>query len=234
MWPFENSLKNQLRSQDLIKKYREWLRKWNFKGNRLNVLLVVGLALAVTMLSVYGIYNWKFSEKDLQTPKTQVVNQPVEKEVVNEAVVPQPQAEQKTEPAQAVNPDEMVKPVMGHVLTNVGMSYSEVFEDYRYNTGVALESKPGTEVRAAMAGTVALISTCENGMQQVSIHHGNGYESSYSGLDQVTVKAGQRLSGNEILGTLGDYSRVNGVAENHLYFKMFNNGEPVDPNIYWK
>ncbi|RYD01292.1 hypothetical protein N752_30310 [Desulforamulus aquiferis] len=150
MWPFENSLKNQLRSQDLMKKYREWLKRWNFKGNRLNVLLFIGLALAVTMLSAYGIYNWKYSTAGQQASGTIVVNESAKENLVSEPADSFRQLEQETIiPEVPINPEEMVKPVMGHVLTNVGIAYSDVFQDYRYNTGIALEANPGSEVKAA-------------------------------------------------------------------------------------
>ncbi|MCL5780977.1 MAG: M23 family metallopeptidase [Firmicutes bacterium] len=243
MWPFENSLQNQLRNQDLIKKYRDWLRKWLFKGNKINPFTLLGILLTAGILSAYGFYAWFHgpAEQRAVTPTNtnQVINQDIQKtppvsSQSRSATTGQPQEAGATQSPPAANPEEMVKPVMGHVLTGVGMTYSEVFKDYRYHTGVALAAAPGTEVKTAMAGTVSLISTGEDGTNTVSINHGSGWESSYSGLDQVNVKAGQKLAQNEVLGTLGKYSRTNGIMENHLYFKVTKNGEPVDPNIYWK
>lgn len=237
MWPFENSLRNQLRNQDIIKKYREWLRKWMFKGNnKFNTLTLMGLVAIVALASAYGFYTWHNNQAAKAVISPNNTNQTINQ---NWKQAPPPvakAAKTKEVPAtQAVaNPEEMVKPVMGHVLTNVGMTFSEVFKDYRYNTGVALAAKPGTEVKNALAGTVSLISTGENDTKVISINHGNGLESSYSGLVKVKVQAGQRISQNEVLGTLGEYTRTNGVMENHLYFKITKNGEPLDPNIYWK
>lgn len=241
MWPFENSLKNQLRNQDIMKKYREWLKRWLFKGNRLNILLVIGLGLSLTLLSAYGIYNWQVSKLVNQQA---AVGTLTDKQEQNTAVPGQSGLDQdpamSQTPTQAqeasveVDPETMAMPVMGHVLTNVGMSYSEVYEDFRYNTGVALASKPGSEIKVALPGTVSLVSTTDNGTLQVSVNHGKGWESSYSGLEKVNVKAGQTLEKNQVIGVLGNHIKVNGVAENHLYFKMIKDGEPIDPNNYWK
>lgn len=234
MWPFDDSLRNQLRNQDSLKKYRDWLRKWLFKGNKVNPFTLMGILLTVALLSAYGFYTW-FNGPSVQeavTPKntSQVINQDYQKDPTTS-----PAAETKEVSAPPVlNPEDMVKPVLGHALTGVGMSYSEVFKDYRYNTGVALAADPGAEIKVALPGTVALISTGENGTKTVSINHGNGWESSYGGLDQVKVNAGQKLAQDHVLGTLGKHSKANGVMENHLYFKVTKNGEPVDPNIYWK
>ncbi|AQS60370.1 M23 family metallopeptidase [Desulforamulus ferrireducens] len=238
MWPFENSLRNQLRNQDMLKKYRDWLRKWLYRGNKLNASAVILAVLAVALVSALSVYTWNNSQINQAAITNHQTNQVTEKEPAAPAEKPSASqattATQETTAPATVNPEQMVKPVMGHVLTSVGMTFSEVFEDYRYNTGVALAAKPGSEVRLALPGTVTLISTGENNTQTVSINHGNGWESSYSGLEQVRVKAGDKLAQNTILGTLGEYSRVNGILENHLYFKITKNGEPVDPNIYWK
>ncbi|ABO51648.1 peptidase M23B [Desulforamulus reducens MI-1] len=246
MWPFENSLRNQLRNQDLIKKYREWLRKWLLKGNsKFNSTALVALVVVAALLSAYGLYSWHSGQilKDTVTnPKSNQVMQKHSQQAP--ATCQLAKAKEEKDPVQketqeitvpaAVNPEEMVKPVMGHVLTGVGMTFSEVFKDYRYSTGVALAAEPGTEVKAALAGTVSLVSSGDKGTMVVSINHGNGWQATYGGLGQVQVKAGQKIEKNQTLGTLGEHSRTNGVLENHLYFKITKNGKPVDPNIYWK
>ncbi|MEW6065829.1 peptidase M23 [Desulforamulus profundi] len=243
MWPFEDSLRNKLRNQDLIKKYRDWLRKWLYRGNKINPFTLMGILVTVALLSAYGFYSW-FNGPSVQEAVTsnntnQVINQDYQKappacdqSQANSASQPVETKETSVQPE--LNPEEMIKPVMGHALTGVGMTFSELFKDYRYHNGVALAAGPGAEVKVALPGTVSLISTGEDGTNTVSINHGSGWESSYSGLDQVNVKAGQKLAQNEVLGTLGKYSRTNGIMENHLYFKVTKNGEPVDPNIYWK
>ncbi|GAB6179331.1 hypothetical protein JCM14036_06500 [Desulfotomaculum defluvii] len=250
MWPFEDSLRNQLRNQDLMKKYREWLKKWLLKGNsKFNSTALMCSVVIVALLTIYGLYNWQSDRTIKGAIPNQNTNQII-KEDYQKKPTAQEQSIAKTETLNTaekdtaeketmatqpvVNPEEMVKPVMGHVLTGVGMTFSEVFKDYRYSTGVALAGDPGTEVKVALAGTVALISTAENNTKVITINHGNGWESSYSGLENVQVKAGQSLEQNNILGTLGQNNRTNGVLENHLYFQITKNGEPVDPNIYWK
>ncbi|GAB6159023.1 hypothetical protein JCM39194_22230 [Desulfotomaculum varum] len=242
MWPFDNSLRSRLRNQDLVNKYRQWLKKWFLKGNKVNPFALLGVMLTAALIGC-GIYAWQAG------PGRPVAHPPV---LVNQAInqdTSQTPAHRSTPPAAgpnagpaapaarsqaAVNPDTMVKPVMGHALTGVGMSYSEVYQDYRYHTGVALAADPGSLVKTALPGTVTLITGDADGLKTVSINHGNGWASSYSGLAQVQVKAGQQLAQNQVIGTLGRHSQANGIRENHLYFKVTKDGSPVDPNIYWK
>lgn len=236
MWPFEDTL----RGQDPIRKFREWLKKWLFGGNRLYTVATIVLVAAVSLLSAYGFYAW---QKAPNTGEVVTINKgtlptncpqgqpPCRQNNNNQA------AQNQTRPSLApveVKPEEMVKPVMGPVLTSVGMTFSQVFKDYRYNTGVALGAKPGAEVKVIMPGTVTLVASGEQGTRQVNIDHGNGWQSTYSGLDRVQVKAGQKLAAGAVLGTLGQYQRTDGVLENHLYLKVTRYGKPIDPNIYWK
>lgn len=235
MWPFEDSLRNQLRNQDILKKYREWLRKWMFKGNKkFNTITLMGIVTVVAIASAYGFYTWHNNQATKAVNSTNNANQTINQNWKKAPPATKPAETKETSAQPEANPEDMVKPVMGHALTGVGMTFSEVFKDYRYNTGVALAAEPGTEIKSTLAGTVSLISSGENGTKVISINHGNGLESSYSGLKEVKVQAGQKLAQNEVIGTLGEYSRTNGVLENHLYFKITKNGEPLDPNIYWK
>lgn len=234
MWPFEDSL----RDQNPIRKYREWLKRWLFKNNQLNTVALIGFVLSLSLLSAYLFYSWhnqpNTSPAITSPPAVQKTesrqDQPVSEQ--NTSVIQEPL--EKAVVQTPVNPEEMVKPVMGHALTGVGMSFSEVFQDYRYNSGVALAANPGAEIKTALPGTVSLVTTAENGTQQVTVNHGDGWETIYSGLEQVVVKAGEKLSRDAVIGTLGAYHRVNGINENHLFFKVTKDGEPVDPNTYWK
>jgi len=162
MWPFEDTWRNQ----DPVSKYREWLRKWLFRGNRLNTLAVAGLLLSVTLASAYGLYTWHnqqvtgpaVSDRNISEPKEAGQAEPVSRQ--NNS---QPAADSRTAARATVNPEEMVKPVMGHVLTGVGMTYSEVFKDYRYSTGVSRAAEPGAQVKAPLPGTVSLVASGEKG-----------------------------------------------------------------------
>ncbi|CCO08439.1 M23 family metallopeptidase [Desulforamulus hydrothermalis] len=246
MWPFDNNLRNRLRNQDLVNKYRQWLKKWFFKGNKVNPFTLLGVMLAAFLIGG-GIYAWQAGPArpvvQPPTPVNQVINQDngtAAGRSTPPAAAPagpaagQPAATPPAPSEPAVNPADMVKPVLGHALTGVGMNYSEVYRDYRYHTGVALAADPGSEVKAALPGTVTLVVSGDNNTKTVTVNHGNGWQTAYSGLAEVRVKAGQQLAPNQVIGTLGRHSQANGLRENHLYFKVTCNGRPVDPNIYWK
>ncbi len=77
----------------------------------------------------------------------------------------------------------------------------------------------GASVRAVQSGTVTAVSRMSDGRQGVLVDHGNGLESVYAGLTEVTARSGEVVSRGEAIGTSGD----------GLYFELRSGGESVDP-----
>lgn len=74
-------------------------------------------------------------------------------------------------------------------------------------------------VCAAAAGTVTAISPLSNGRFGVLIDHGEGVETLYAALEDVSVAGGDAVSRGDALG----------VCEGGLYFEVREGGESVDP-----
>jgi murein DD-endopeptidase MepM/ murein hydrolase activator NlpD len=91
----------------------------------------------------------------------------------------------------------------------------------------------GTPVQAADGGTVAFAgvsgSMTSGYGQLVVIDHGNGRETYYAHLGNISVRQGQQLKPGQVLGKVGSTGGVTGV---HLHFEVREHGEPVDPRHY--
>ena len=77
----------------------------------------------------------------------------------------------------------------------------------------------GAPVCAVQSGTVTAVSRMSDGRQGVLVDHGDGLESVYAGLAEVTAGSGDAIARGEALGTSGD----------GLYFELRSGGESVDP-----
>jgi len=93
--------------------------------------------------------------------------------------------------------------------------------------GVGYAAAPGTPVRAAASGEVALISEEIGGAGTiVLISHSDDLLTTYSVLSGVTLKKGDRVSAGQVIGTVAPRDRQ------ELQFDVFRGLDPVDPTTY--
>lgn len=74
-------------------------------------------------------------------------------------------------------------------------------------------------VCAVDGGTVTAVSTLSGGNQGLLVDHGEGRETLYANLSEVTLQAGDRVARGQQLG----------ACEDGLYFELRQNGESVNP-----
>jgi len=103
-------------------------------------------------------------------------------------------------------------------------SYAQQFESNEAETLengkiLRLIADPGTTVCSAAIGQVASIDMDDKYGTTVRVHHGDGRESIYSGLDGVCVEVGQPLLAGDTIGAVDE----NGA----LYIAVSEHGETV-------
>src|SRR5262249_17001151 len=92
--------------------------------------------------------------------------------------------------------------------------------------GVDFAAEPGTPVRAANDGAVALVGSVA-GSLHVTIAHDGDVRTSYSFLEGISVHAGQAVARGDVVGTTGG---VNDDHDGHvLHFGVRVAGRYVDP-----
>ncbi|MCU0561618.1 MAG: M23 family metallopeptidase [Desulfobacterales bacterium] len=102
--------------------------------------------------------------------------------------------------------------------------------DQQFHLGVDLASLANAPVPAANAGVVAAAAFIGIYGETVILDHGLGVFSMYSHLSQITVKPGDRLAKDEVLG----YTGTSGLAGgDHLHFGMLVHATFVDPVEWW-
>jgi murein DD-endopeptidase MepM/ murein hydrolase activator NlpD len=97
----------------------------------------------------------------------------------------------------------------------------------RPHLGVDYAAPTGTPVAAVASGRV--ISAGVNGGYGKSVHlkHANGYETMYSHLSSIAVRAGMQVTQGQLIGRVGATGLATGP---HLDFRLMLHGKPVNPS----
>lgn len=109
---------------------------------------------------------------------------------------------------------------------------------FRTIRGINIESKVGTDVKAAAEGVVSLVenSGVEEGMV-IEIKHANGLKTRYGNLDSnVLVKQGDKVNAKQVIAKVGDTAKVfdKETFGEFLNLQVINaNGEQVNPEKYF-
>lgn len=123
------------------------------------------------------------------------------------------------------NKTKFTYPVSGFVSMGFGRQSHPVLKGVvLQNEGVNIQTKKGEKVRSIFEGEVRAVAVMPTIGNSVIINHGN-YFTVYSGLKEVFVRTGQKVSTNEEIGEVMTNSE--GVSE--LRFRIYRDKTPLDP-----
>ena len=149
---------------------------------------------------------------------------------------------QETAPAETAAPAEptptvtvsapiYVRPVSGAVITPFSgdeLLFQPTFGDWRVHTGTDFAAEAGETVLALTDGTVqevfedGLYGTC------VTLSHDADLTSTYRGLTDVRVVAGQAVTAGEALGAVAETIDAEAALGTHLHVETARAGTAVD------
>ncbi|MHB1421035.1 MAG: M23 family metallopeptidase [Bacillota bacterium] len=124
------------------------------------------------------------------------------------------------------NKESLSIPVSGKFTGKFGWLLSPVDGKQHYHSGIDIEAKPFSPVRASSDGTVMVISQDPTLGRTVKIDHGGGLTTFYSNFNEVLVSQGQHVKSGEIIGKMGNGK---GAKQPKLHFEVRQNDQPVDP-----
>lgn len=114
---------------------------------------------------------------------------------------------------------------------SIGMKHNPVYDLTVRHEGLDLVAPQGAKVYAAAAGKVSHVVRSRKGLgNEVTIDHGNGYETKYSLLGDISVVQGRNVVQGQEVGTVGISTSV---AAPHLHFEVRYKGEVKDPIDYF-
>lgn len=124
-------------------------------------------------------------------------------------------------------------PLPGHsrITSDFGWRVHPILGDKRFHDGIDIAAPQGTQVTAAVDGTVILAGWYGGYGNAVVISHGGNITTLYGHLSKIGVSEGQRVTKGQEVGQVGSTGLSTG---NHLHFGVRKNGEPINPWSYFK
>ena len=132
--------------------------------------------------------------------------------------------------------DGIGRPLAGEITKDYAMdclSYNETTRDWRVHNGVDIAAQEGTPVCAAADGTVYTVYNDETMGMTVVIRHDGGYITKYASLaEDVSVKAGDKVTAGQTIGQVGSTALLENAVGDHLHFSVTCNGELMNPKDF--
>ena len=117
-------------------------------------------------------------------------------------------------------------PVRGRISSHFGHRVDPIHSHKRMHRGLDIAAPTGTEIRPVRGGEVVFAGERGGFGNTVIIDHGGGWKSLYAHCDTIDVRAGQKVSAEQVIAGVGSTGRSTGP---HLHLEIHHNGEAVDP-----
>lgn len=128
--------------------------------------------------------------------------------------------------------DPLALPVIGNVLLDYSMNkavYHPTMQQYRYNPALVVAASEGQDITAAADCIVSDVYYDAQTGNTIRFDLGNGYMLTYGQLDDISVKAGDKVSAGDIVGKVAKPTIYYTEEGTNIYYKLTKDGEPVDP-----
>ena len=126
---------------------------------------------------------------------------------------------------------KMTLPVEGIKSSEFGVKRFINNEPKNRHTGLDIAASIGTQVISPLSGKVILVGNFYYRGKTVFLDHGGGFISTYSHMSEISVKQGQFIKKNKVIGKVGQTGRVTGP---HLHWQIVLSGIPVNPELFLK
>ena len=128
----------------------------------------------------------------------------------------------------ASNKGKLPWPAEGAVVERFGVQYHPVYKQLKLpdSDGISIALNDGDQVKAVFDGEVKKVIVMQGYNKCVLVQHGEWF-TFYCKLDQVSVKAGDKVKTGQVLGTVGT---LGGVTQ--LHFQLWSSKGPQDPLLW--
>lgn len=118
-------------------------------------------------------------------------------------------------------------PAKGHAVTSkFGFRIDPFIGQKAMHTGMDFRDKAGSPIKPTASGTVVSAGWDGGYGQMVEIDHGNGYTTRYAHMSSISVKKGDTVTPDTVIGLVGSTGRSTGP---HLHYEVRKDGKAVNP-----
>ena len=132
--------------------------------------------------------------------------------------------------------ETMLAPVFGTICLDFSgdeLVYSKTLDLWTTHQGLDIKAEEGSQVRAAMDGTVSEITDETEWGMTITIDHGSGIVTKYSNLSTLEmVTIGQKVKKGDVISGVGKSALWEIAEDPHLHFEVLKDGKNLDPKIY--
>jgi murein DD-endopeptidase MepM/ murein hydrolase activator NlpD len=196
----------------------------------------IALVLCAAAIGVSGYLYYRGTGEEAQPAVAEQVQQESNVPAVATkpgTVLPEATEVPQTTQAPAGKPARTAAPLEGELVAPYSMeclSYNETTRDWRVHAGCDLAAEVGTPVKAAADGEVYTVYEDDSMGTTVVIRHQGGYTTHYASLaEDVPVKAGDKVTLGQTIGTVGSTALMESALGDHVCFRVTLDGDVIDP-----
>ncbi|MGN0318028.1 MAG: peptidoglycan DD-metalloendopeptidase family protein [Lachnospira sp.] len=131
----------------------------------------------------------------------------------------------------------LVWPVYGDITLEYNMDNTIYFKTlglYKCSPAMIISAEKGSNVAVSASGVVTKVMENEETGVTVTVAVGDGYEVTYGLLNDVTVREGNTVTAEQLLGTVAEPTAYYKEEGPGVYFSVTHDGVPVDPADFLK
>lgn len=118
----------------------------------------------------------------------------------------------------------------GRISSRYGMRSDPFTRRRTFHGGLDIAAPTGTPVHASQGGKVIRVGSNVRGYGKlIVIEHKFGYRTYYGHLSAISIRKGQNVSADQIIGRVGATGRATGP---HLHFEVRKNGQRKNPTVH--
>lgn len=132
---------------------------------------------------------------------------------------------------------EFIAPVKNVTVTQTHVLWhNKTLDHYRLHNGMDFAAAAGTEVLAAVDGTVKNVFTSNRLYGAlIELEHADGVRTVYKYIEpNENLKAGDKVNRGDVIGKVAAATGSENADGDHLHFEVYKNNIMQDPDIYLK